>query len=172
LKRNLIGNIPDISKSASQEEKDNALSDGSFDSDASSRLLVLTQRMTDSFNSSGVPDAVITYEVSVDAYAAEGNNAEKEDYLKQWKQDVLSMFSAQIMGIIEEKRHWTEDGCGLGIDGDDVDEMLHHYSWAREKCSDFEGREDLIQSALACIRAENRPKRRGKCFSFLYYFII
>ena len=166
FKRDLRGAIPDIPKSASQKEKGNALSDGSWDSDASSRLMVLTQRMIDGFMGCGVPDALRTYEVSVDAYVAEGNNPEKEEYLKQWKQDMLSMLNAEVMELIDVKRRWSIDGCGLGISGEDVDEMLHHYSWAREKCSDFEGREDLIQSALECIQTENRPKNRGKSINF------
>jgi len=163
LKRNLLGAIPDVPTGATQEEKNKALSDGSHDHDASSRLSALVQRMADAFASNGVPDAVKCYEISVDAYvaAAGPSNPERQAYLDAWKQDVTAMLSDEVTKIIQVKNQWSLDGCGLGARGDDIAEMLHHYSWAREKCTDFEGREDLLGRALQCIRSGNRTKSKG-----------
>jgi len=158
LKRNLLGAIPDA---VTQEEKNKALSDGSQDHDASSRLSALVQRMADAFASNEVPDAVKSYEISVDAYVADPSNPERQAYLDAWKEDVTAMLTDEVSKIIQEKIQWSLDGCGLGARGDDVAEMLHHYSWAREKCSDFEGREDLLGRALQCIRSGNRTKSKG-----------
>ena len=158
LKRNLLGAIPDA---VTREEKNKALSDGSHDNDASSRLSELVQRMIDAFASNGVPDAVKSYEISVDAYVAGPSNPERQAYLDDWKQNVSSMLTDEVTKIIQEKNKWSLDGCGLGAGGDDIAEMLHHYSWAREKCSDFEGREDLLGRALQCIRSGNRTKNKG-----------
>jgi hypothetical protein len=181
LKRNLLGAIPDVPAGATQEEKDKALSDGSHDDDASSRLTTLVRRMTDSFAHSGVPDAMKSYEISVDAYVSETCPAvlccpvlcfsffaavcpsypEKQAYLDVWKRDVTAMFTDEVMRIIQEKNQWSSDGCGLGVRGGDIAEMLHHSAWAREKCSDFVGREDLLAQALQAIRSENRNKKSG-----------
>jgi len=158
LKRNLLGAIPDA---VTQEEKDKALSDGCHDHDASSRLSALVQRMADAFASNGVPYAVKCYDISVDAYVAGPSNPERQAYLDAWKQDVTAMLTDEVTKIIQEKTQWSLDGCGLGAGGDDIAEMLHHYSWAREKCSDFEGREDLLGRALQCIRSGNRTKNKG-----------
>jgi hypothetical protein len=163
LKRNLLGAIPDVPTGATQKEKDKALSDGSHDHDASSRLTALVQRMTDAFTNNGVPEAMKSYEISVDAYVAGAgpSNPERQAYLDAWKQDVITMLTDEIKKIIQEKNHWSLDGCGLGLCGAYLAEMLHHYAWAREKCSDFVGRKDLIGQALQVIRSENRNKISG-----------
>jgi hypothetical protein len=164
LKRNLLGAIPDVPAGATQGEKDKALSDGSHDHDASSRLTALVQRMTDGFaHNSGVPHTMKSYEISVDAYVAEAgpSNPERQAYLDVWKQDVSTMLTDEITKIIQEKNQWSLDGCGLGVRGADLAEMLHHPAWAREKCSDFVGREDLLDQALESIRSENRKKKSG-----------
>jgi hypothetical protein len=163
LKRNLLGAIPDVPAGATQKEKDKALSDGSHDPDASSRLTALVQRMTVAFTNNGVPEAMKSYEISVDAYVAEADpsNPERQTYLNVWKQDVTAMLTDEITKIIEEKNQWSMDSCGLGVRGADLAEMLHHSAWAREKCSDFVGREDLLGKALEGIRSENRKKKSG-----------
>ena len=168
MRRNLLGAIPDA---VTQEEKDNALSDGSRDIDASSRLQSLLQRMTTAFVSNGNPNAVRTYEVSVDAYVADPSNLDRQAYFVSWKRDITSMLMTEVTKVVDKKRQWNLDGCGLGIGGDDVGEMLHHYSWAREKCLDFEGREDLLGRALACIRSENRAKNKGLLLKLVLYFL-
>jgi hypothetical protein len=119
--------------------------------------------MTDAFAGNGVPDAMKSYEISVDAYvaAAGPSNPERRAYLDLYKQDVTSMLTDEVAKIIQEKNQWILDSCGLGVRGDDIAEMLHHYSWARDKCSDFEGREDLLALALQRIRSENRKKKSG-----------
>ena len=157
LKRNLLGVIADVPAGATQKEKDNALSDGSHDQDASSRLTALVQRMTDAFTNNGVPEAMKSYEVSVDAYVSNSSpsNPERQAYLDVWKQDVTTMLTDEISKIIEKKNQWNLNGCGLGVCGADLAEMLHHYAWAREKCSDFVGREDLLEQAVQVIRSEN-----------------
>ena len=164
LKRNLLGAIPDVPAGATQKEKDKALSDGSHDHDASSRLTALVQRMTDAFElNNGDTHAMKSYKISVDAYVAEAgpSNPERQAYLDVWKQDVTTMLTDEIMKIVQEKNQWSLDGCGLGVCGADLAEMLHHPAWGREKCSDFVGRKDLIGEALQVIRSENRNKNSG-----------
>ena len=53
-------------------------------------------------------------------------------------------------------------GCGLGLSGTLLDEMLHHCLWAKEKCSTFMGRAELIDAALAVIRrVDHNSNERG-----------
>jgi hypothetical protein len=39
----------------------------------------------------------------------------------------------------ETKRQWTADGCGMGLAGDKLAEVLHLVSWAAEKVKDIQG---------------------------------
>ena len=53
-----------------------------------------------------------------------------------------------------EREAWNHDGCGLGLPGDLLDEMLHHVVWAREKCRGFVGRDALVQQAMTMITSQ------------------
>ena len=57
---------------------------------------------------------------------------------------------------------WVEDGCGLGVPGDRLDEMLHHVAWARQKCETFVGREDLLSRAMEAILRPSQPTPAAK----------
>ena len=57
-----------------------------------------------------------------------------------------------IVEVVRERERWNRDGCGLGIGGSLLGEMLQHYSWARMKCLGFVGREALVAKAMAAIR--------------------
>ena len=57
-------------------------------------------------------------------------------------------YSELIRGI---PTGYQKKAYGLGIDGDAMDEILHHMSWAREKYSSFIGREEDIQSAMKIL---------------------
>lgn len=47
----------------------------------------------------------------------------------------------------ETKRQWTADGCGMGLAGDKLAEVLHLVSWAAEKVKDIErGGEELARA--------------------------
>ena len=50
-----------------------------------------------------------------------------------------------------EKEAWNQDGCGLGLPGDLLGEMLHHVVWAQEKCRGFVGRKALVQQAMTMM---------------------
>ena len=46
---------------------------------------------------------------------------------------------------------WDDGGCGIGIKGKYIQEMLHHCKWTQTKCLNFEGREEIIDRALKLI---------------------
>ena len=56
---------------------------------------------------------------------------------------------------MDEKEAWNQDGCGLGLPGDLLGEMLHHVVWAQEKCRGFVGRKALVQQALTMITSQS-----------------
>ena len=64
--------------------------------------------------------------------------------------------------IVEESKQWEIDGGGLNISGKYVSEMLQHYAWAKNKCSDFVGRDELIQECMKVIAKPNRQGNKKK----------
>jgi hypothetical protein len=66
----------------------------------------------------------------------------------RFKSEATSLFTEALDNAIEMKRQWREDGCGVGLPGDVLAEMLHHYEWARKKCDGFHGRLGLVSSAM------------------------
>jgi hypothetical protein len=148
---------------ASEEEKKkhSVLFDDSKDDDVRSKLKDLKKRMTDAFASTGNPEAVKTFSVSLNAYISDANDPQKQNYLKQFKEYVMCMLTDEIYRCADERKKWLLDGCGLGLGGDDAEEMLHHCNWARDKCIDFQGREELVECVLDKISAKNRTKESG-----------
>ena len=51
------------------------------------------------------------------------------------------MLLASLQDVMDVCADWNHDGCGIGIDGKLLQEMMHHVLWAREKCAMFVGRE-------------------------------
>jgi hypothetical protein len=65
----------------------------------------------------------------------------KVHYLDNFRDFVESKLKQSLDEIISSKQLWSEDACGLGLDGRSVSEMLHHCQWACEKVEKFYGRE-------------------------------
>ena len=58
--------------------------------------------------------------------------------------------------IIQIQEKWTKNGCGVGLPGDSLAEMFHHCAFAHLKCSNFYGREHLVDNAIATIEKQHR----------------
>jgi hypothetical protein len=71
--------------------------------------------------------------------------------LNEWKSLVMKLLQKSMEDMIIERKKWAADGCGLGVDGDSLAEMLHHCMWARMKESEFFEREELVESVLAAV---------------------
>lgn len=76
---------------------------------------------------------------------------------QRFQKEATSLFETCMSRAIETRKAWDLDGCDLGIPGNELSEMLHHYEWAFTKCADFHGREPLIQEALDIILARPSP---------------
>ena len=75
-------------------------------------------------------------------------SAEWKSQFDDWGRQASEVLHASLHEIIEQRKAWNCDGCGLGLPGEELAEMLHHAAWAREKVLDFVGREELIAEAL------------------------
>ena len=89
-------------------------------------------------------------------YSDVEDNTSKHEYIKQFKEYCSMTLHASLQSIIDKKNDWLENGCGMGLSGRSLEEILHHSQWAYEKCVTFQGREKIIESAIELI---NRPHR-------------
>ena len=74
------------------------------------------------------------------------------DQFDKWKTSATDMLTRSLHSIIDTKTAWMESGCGLGLPGDLLEEMLHHSEWTSSKVSEFFGREQVVNTALQIIR--------------------
>ena len=79
------------------------------------------------------------------------NDSTCQAYLKAWKERVMCLLLDDLKAVIETNERWMTNGDGLGLAGTEADEILHHCKWAAMKCSDFVGREDLINEAMQAL---------------------
>jgi WD40 repeat protein len=85
------------------------------------------------------------------------------EYLKQYKSFVEQKLWGSLDGIIATMEGWREDGCGLGLPGSELSEMLHHSDWARKKCETFVGRDALVSELFRSMTSPDNPmSREGK----------
>ncbi|CAM9205023.1 unnamed protein product, partial [Ectocarpus fasciculatus] len=70
-----------------------------------------------------------------------------EEYIKLFKESTQNVLRASLDYVIQQKKLWEIDGCGVGLRGSSLREMLHHLLWAHEKCLSFRRREELNNDA-------------------------
>jgi hypothetical protein len=86
---------------------------------------------------------------NMESYCSGDEAWEAQKYL--WVMEMRERLGASLEEIIRMRAAWNHDGCGLGVAGDEAAEMLHHATFAARKVQDFEGREGLVQEALAHV---------------------
>jgi hypothetical protein len=58
----------------------------------------------------------------------------------------------QALGTaVATKQRWDQDGCGFGVSGDAVSEMLHHCEWVAKKCAGFFEQKRMLEAAFLTI---------------------
>eukprot|EP01032_Pedospumella_encystans_P011495 gene11495-13362_t len=75
-----------------------------------------------------------------------------QQYLHSFRSFAKNRLMCSLERVIALKQRWAEDGCGMGILGASLAEMLHHCEWAQTKCLAFQGREGLVMSALEMVQ--------------------
>ena len=122
---------------------------GWLDDGMSERLVPLKEHMRRHMQGR-VEDAsvpVASYVAKDDAWTA---------FLSDFETRARGLFRREMARVLAAKRQWAIDGCGVGICGEDLAEVLHHAQWACQKCCDFEGREDELKSALGVALGARR----------------
>lgn len=77
-----------------------------------------------------------------------------QSYIAAWQLHVEHLFSQEVDKLAALHKRWLVDGDGVGIPGQLLQDILHHYSWARAKCETFIGRENLLQDIQSAIDAK------------------
>ena len=94
----------------------------------------------DSFNAARDNDKEYTFN------GHQGKDVGYTQYHTAFATSARDMLLASIQNVTRECADWNRDGCGIGIDGKLLQEMMHHALWARAKCAMFVGREVSAQS--------------------------
>ena len=84
-----------------------------------------------------------------------------DTYLLEWETKVRAVLDEALDQLISQVSHWSQDGSGLGIDGDTAEELLHHTMLARHLCSSFVGRTSSMNIAVRSILAKQEIIRKG-----------
>lgn len=79
-----------------------------------------------------------------------------EEYIKLFKESTQNVLRASLDYVIQQKKLWEIDGCGVGLRGSSLREMLHHLLWAHEKCLSFRRREELVNKTMQLILKDPR----------------
>lgn len=79
-----------------------------------------------------------------------------EKYISDWRNSMSSLLFGELDKIMNLRRDWDKNGCGMNIAGSDLGEILHHSNWAYAKCEEYKGRSALLQSTLLYIQSSNR----------------
>jgi hypothetical protein len=84
------------------------------------------------------------------------------EQLQRWESDFEGLLTRQLENCVATQSRWKADGCGIGIKGLEIEEMLHHYMWAREKVDTFIGRDDLVDKVMeaANIHSLSVPRQQ------------
>jgi hypothetical protein len=72
-------------------------------------------------------------------------------YHTTWKEAMTARWREELSLVVGQKFEWDTDGLGVGIAGKDLQDLLSHCGWAREKCQHFHGREELLQRAMQLL---------------------
>lgn len=89
---------------------------------------------------------------------------EKETYLQLFETAIRQQLLLELERLQAIQSQWSHDGLSFGLPGIELQEMLHHYQWAKEKVKSFIGREDLLIAALHFLsnNANNTSKKKAK----------
>jgi len=95
------------------------------------------------------------------------NKTDKWDnYIHLWEAKCSHLLNEELSKIVDKRTRWAEDGCGLGLKGSILEELLHHCKIAKEKSVQFERRDELVRTILSMIWTDNRSESTDKNKSY------
>ena len=75
----------------------------------------------------------------------------------KWQTDMRALLQNSLHALMDKCEQWKLDGCGLGLQGSVLSEMLHHSQWARVKTIDYFGREELVTKVVGAVFGSHTP---------------
>ena len=121
------------------------------------KMLKMKTDMYQSFDPATVHEA----SVSLESLKAGPGDVGFDEYMKAFQNFASKVFNESLQSIISMKKEWDLNGCGFGLTGEHLGEILRHSGWAKEKCETFFGREDLVRQVCNLVMAENREDGTG-----------
>lgn len=92
----------------------------------------------------------------IDSLASlKSKNSEYDAYISEFYDKLKSVLMREVNEAIHKKDEWNINAFNTGLRGEVCADILHHYSWAREKVKDFEGREEIVRKAMRFISQDN-----------------
>ena len=128
-----------------QQDPNKLLCDSLVDHTVQTKMTVMKEHMRLLLG-----DRVDESSVTAESYLAK--DAVWVAYLEDFEARARCLFGREMASLVQLQRAWKEDGCGVGLGGEELSEMLHHVLWACSKISDFEGRQAELGAALALIQ--------------------
>jgi WD40 repeat protein/energy-coupling factor transporter ATP-binding protein EcfA2 len=112
--------------------------------------------VSDTLAENPTDSSVVNYELSVSSYL--NSDSSWMTYIQNWERYMRQKLQQSLEDVFEMRNSWMRDGCGAGIAGSLLSELLHHSKWAAEKCRQFSGREELLQEMMRLIHLPNRER--------------
>jgi WD40 repeat protein len=81
-------------------------------------------------------------------------------YITQWEEDIRVVFDREAATVAATAVYWRTDGCGLGLGGHIISEMIHHINWAKRNATAFCCRDELLAE---CLKMVSKPNRKKDC---------
>jgi energy-coupling factor transporter ATP-binding protein EcfA2 len=100
-------------------------------------------------------DAVARFAVPVASFS-DPSSLGWQNYITAWEQDTRRRLATSLNAIVKTRRDWVQHGCGVGLPGTLLTELLHHSKWAAEKCNQFSGRDGLLNEMQQKLLLPNR----------------
>jgi WD40 repeat protein len=119
--------------------------------------------------------------ISFESYIAQ--NEEYNNYISSWQDEVTNVLDIELDKIICNRKYWELDGCGIGLKGCIIDEILHHCKITNKNSTLFVEHSKYIDQAIKYFNNNNRIiyiKKRNyyvnlllqSCYSCFHYVFI
>ena len=113
------------------------------------------------------PSTIQTHTISInhvkpDTKTKNTTNPEFEAYMSRYKLYLHEKFNNSLQQVADQTKRWSENSFGMGLFGDEMSEILHHYEFARKKCETFARRRKLRDRLLSLIQSPEYLERPAK----------
>ncbi len=97
------------------------------------------------------------YTTAIDSLSSIKNkNSDYDMYIAEFYDKFKNILMSEVNQAILKKDMWFSNAFNTGLRGEVCMDLLHHYSWARDKVKDFEGREDILRQAMCILTSRDR----------------